>query len=105
MLVRALALLAALATPALAATELETFSKLLHKYAPQYNDAVALKKAPCVCVGGPNDARAGFLAHSQDAIVGTARMLQVFCFVPGFNTTTGESESLATCTDFVYLGK
>jgi hypothetical protein len=46
------ALLAALATPVLAATDLEVFEKGVSKYAPLPSARLSLKKSPCLCLSG-----------------------------------------------------
>ncbi len=106
MLVRVLALLAVLATPALAATDLEVFEKSVHKYAPAPTAPLGLKKSPCVCQsGGLNHGKAGVLVHAFNSVSSGTVQVQVGCAVVTFDAATEALTTSLLCTTFEVLSK
>lgn len=102
---RVSALIAALATPAFAAsTDLQTFEKTVHKYAPTIDVGIGkLKKAPCVCQDDSvNHGDAGVLVQFGSAPGGAPRLT---CAIPLFDPATGEQDGVTACRTFEYLGK
>ena len=105
MFILVLALLA-LASPALAATDLEVFEKSVHKYAPVPTAPLGLKKSPCVCQnGGPNHGKAGVLIHIFNTSSGAGTQVQVGCAVVTFDNATEALTTSLFCTTFQVLAK
>ncbi len=102
---RVSALIAVLATPVFAAsTDLQTFEKTVHKYAPPIDVGIGkLKKSPCVCQDDSvRHGDAGVLVHFGNASGGSPRLT---CAIPSFDPATGEQDGVASCATFEYLGK
>ena len=97
-------LVLSVATTSLAATDFERFSKQVGKY------AVSLGGQPrglCLCRDTTSIGHGvGYLLRGSNTPTASSDvMIQLSCFVPVFNETSGALGSTLVCQDFVPLGK
>ena len=92
------------ATAALAATDFARFDKQVSKYATQLGGA---PRGLCLCRDATGLGRGvGYLLRGSNTPTASPDvMIQLSCFVPVFDDTTGTQSSILICEDFVPLAR